>query len=66
MENVQQVHKRTETDNDRRTVIHWSGHSPVWNDVRSIYRENNWKKRKFKEPARITSHNKEQLMSKKD
>ena len=23
MENVQQVHKRTETDKDRRTVIHW-------------------------------------------
>ena len=24
MEKVQQVHKRTETDNDGRTVIHWS------------------------------------------
>ena len=23
MEKVQQVHKRTETDNNRRTVIHW-------------------------------------------
>ena len=23
MEKVQQVHKRTETDNDGRTVIHW-------------------------------------------
>ena len=43
-----------------------TGHSPAWNDVRIIYRENNWKKRKFKEAARITSHNKEQLMNKKD
>ena len=41
-------------------------HSPAWDDVRILYRENNWKKRKFKESARITSHNKEQLMNKKD
>ena len=40
-------------------------HSPAWNDVRIIYRENNWKKKKFKEAARITSHNKEQLMNEK-
>ena len=42
-----------------------TGHSPAWDDVRIIYRENNWKKRKFKEAARITSYNKEQLMNKK-
>ena len=42
-----------------------TGHSPAWNEVRIIYRENNWKKRKFKEAARITLHNKEQLMHKK-
>ena len=42
------------------------GHSSVWDDVRIIYRENNWKKRKSEEAARITSHNKEQLMNKKD
>ena len=41
-------------------------HSSAWDDVRILYRENNWKKRKFKESARITSHNKEQLMNKKD
>ena len=43
-----------------------TSHSPAWNDVRVIYRENNWKKRKFKEAGRITSNNKEQLMNKKD
>ena len=43
-----------------------TGHSPAWNGLSVIYRENNWKKRKFKEAARITSHNKEQLMNKKD
>ena len=43
-----------------------TGHFSAWNDVRIIYRENNWKKRKFKEAARIISHNKEQLMNKKD
>ena len=37
-----------------------------WDDVKIIYRENNWKKRKFKEAARIISHNKEQMMNKKD
>ena len=41
-------------------------HSPAWDDVRIFYRENNWKKRKFKEAARITSHNKGQLMNIKD
>ena len=40
--------------------------SPAWNDVTIIYRENNWKKRKLKEAVRITSHNKEKLMNKKD
>ena len=39
-----------------------SHHSPAWDDVRIIYRENNWKKRKFKEAVRIISYNKEQLM----
>ena len=34
--------------------------------MRIIYRENNWKNRKFKEAARVTLHNKEQLMNKKD
>ena len=43
-----------------------TGHSPVANDVRITYRENNWKKRKFKEAARVTVQNKEQLMNKKD
>ena len=43
-----------------------SGHFPAWDNVRVMYRENNWKKRQFKEAARITSHNKEQLMNKKD
>ena len=43
-----------------------TGHSTVWDDVTIIYRENNSKKRKFKEAARITSHNKEQLINKKD
>ena len=43
-----------------------TGHSPAWDNVRIIYRENNWKKRKFKEAARITSYNKKQLMNKKD
>ena len=36
-----------------------TGHSPAWDDVRIIYRENNSEKRKFKEAARITSQNKE-------
>ena len=43
-----------------------TGHSPVWDDVRIICRENNWKKRKFKETARVTSHKEKQLMNKKD
>ena len=43
-----------------------TGYSPAWGDVRVIYIENNWKKRKFKEAARVTSHNKEQLMNKKE
>ena len=44
--------------------IKTTDHSPVWDDVRIIYRENNWKKRKFKEAARIAAHNKEQFMKK--
>ena len=56
---------------DKKTVrfsqhMKTTDHSPVWDDATIIYRENNWKKRKFKEAARITSHNKEQLMNKKD
>ena len=31
-----------------------TGRSPAWDDVRVIYRENDWKNRKFKESARIT------------
>ena len=42
-----------------------TGHSRAQDDVRIIYRENNWKKEKFKEAARITSQNKKQLMNKK-
>ena len=42
------------------------GHSPAWNLVRVIYRDRKWKNRKFKEAARIASHNKEPLMNKKD
>ena len=30
-----------------------TGHSTAWEDVRMIYRENNWKKGEFKEAARI-------------
>ena len=41
-----------------------TSYSPTWDDVRIIYRENNWKKRKLKEIARIRSHNKKQLMNK--
>ena len=41
-------------------------HSPAYYDERIICRENNWKKKKFKEAAKITSKNKEQLMNKKD
>ena len=43
-----------------------TGHSSAWDEVKISYRENNWKKRELKEAARITSHNKEQLMNKKD
>ena len=34
-----------------------TGYFPLWDDVRIIYRENNWKKSKFKEVARTKSHN---------
>ena len=46
--------------------IKTTGQSPGWDDVISVYSENNWKMRKFQEAAKITSHNKEQLMNKKD
>ena len=36
-----------------------SAPSPACDDARIIYRENNWKRRKFKEAPRITSNNKE-------
>ena len=42
-----------------------TGHFPPWDYVRIIYKENNQKMRNFKEAARITSHNEEQLMKKK-
>ena len=45
--------------------IKTTGHSPGWDDVISVYSENNWKMKKFQEAAKITSHNKEQLMNKK-
>ena len=35
MEKVQQVHKRTETDSDGRTVIRWSFH--MQGNVSSVY-----------------------------
>ena len=41
-------------------------YSPTSDDVRNIYRENNWKNRKFKEATTITSHNQEKLMNKID
>ena len=44
----------------------FTGCSPSWNDVKIIYRENKFKKRKFKEAARIILHNKEQLLKEKD
>ena len=44
----------------------FTGCSPSWNDVKIIYRENKFKKRKFKEAARIILHNKEQLLNEKD
>ena len=43
-----------------------TGHFPAWDEVEITYDKKNLKKRKFKEAARITSHNKEQLMNKKD
>ena len=43
-----------------------TGHSPTWDDVRIVDRENNWKTKKFKKAATIISHNKEQLMNEKD
>ena len=44
----------------------FTGGSPSWNDEKIIYRENKFKKRKFKEAARIILHNKEQLLNEKD
>ena len=38
---------------------------PVCENIKIIQCENNWKRRKFKEVARITLHKKEQLMNKK-
>ena len=46
--------------------IKTTNHSPTWDDVIIVYRENSWKKKKFKEAAKIASHNKEKLMNKKD
>ena len=43
-----------------------TGHSPARKHIRIIYRENNFKKRKFKEVARIKLHDNKQLMNKKD
>ena len=42
-----------------------TGHSPACDDGRIICRKNNWKKKKFKETAKITSHSKEQLINNK-
>ena len=46
--------------------IKTTDHSPKWDCVRIVHRENSWKKKKFKEAAKIASHNKEKLMNKKD
>ena len=35
-----------------------AGYFPAWNDVRIIYRQSNWKKRKFEEAAKSKSQNK--------
>ena len=43
-----------------------TGHSPARKHKRTIYRENNFKKRKFKAVARVKSHDNKQLMNKKD
>ena len=43
-----------------------TGQARRWDDVRILYWENNWKKRKFKEATRITWQNKEQLINKND
>ena len=43
-----------------------TGHSPARKYIRIIYRENNFKKRKFKEVARIKLRDNKQLMNKKD
>ena len=43
-----------------------TGHSPARKHIRIIYRENDFKKRKFKEVVMIKSHDKKQLMNKKD
>ena len=44
----------------------FTGGSPSWSDVKIIFGENKFKKRKFKEAARIILHNKEQLLNEKD
>ena len=35
-----------------------AGYFPAWDDVRIIYRQSNWKRRKFEEGAKSKSHNK--------
>ena len=60
--NLENIKEITGLSQHMKTTVH----SLAWDDVRIIYRENNWKKRKFKEAARIPSNNKEQLMNKKD
>ena len=54
-----------------QNITDFSQHEKQWSfpfevGVRIIYRENNQKKRKFKVAAKKTSHNKEQLINKKD
>ena len=43
-----------------------TSHFLPWDDSELICRETDWKKRKYKETAVSTSHNKEQLMNEKD
>ena len=50
-EKLREYKKITDLSQHMKTT----GHPPAWDDVRIIYRENNWKKGKFKEVPRITS-----------
>ena len=63
-EKSQKDKKKTGLSQHMNNTLH--NHSLAQDNVRIIYRKNNWKKRNLKETARKTSHNKNQLMSKKN